>query len=61
MKQVKVTLKKSLIGCTQEMKDNARSLGLHKINSSAVHQDTPSIRGMINKIRHLVAVEELEA
>ena len=43
------------------MKDNVRSLGLRKINSSAIHCDTPSIRGMAYKVRHLVTVEEVEA
>lgn len=61
MKQLKVTLKKSTIGCNQSMKDTVRSLGLWKINSSAVHSDTPSIRGMIFKVKHLVSVEEVEA
>lgn len=61
MKQLKVTLKKSTIGCNQSMRDSVRSLGLKKINSSAVHNDTPSIRGMIFKVKHLVSVEEVEA
>ncbi len=61
MKMLKITLKKSLIGSTQVMKDNVRSLGLRKINSSAIHCDTPSIRGMAYKVRHLVTVEEVEA
>ena len=56
MKQLKVTLKKSTIGCNQSMKDTVRSLGLGKINSSAVHSDTPSIRGMIFKVKHLLSV-----
>ena len=53
MKQLKVTLKKSTIGSNQSMKDTVRSLGLKKINSSAVHVDNPSIRGMIFKVKHL--------
>ena len=61
MKQLKVTLKKSTIGCNQSMKDTVRSLGLGKINSSAVHSDTPSTRGIIFKVKHLVSVEEVEA
>ena len=61
MKQLKVTLKKSTIGSNQSMKDTVRSLGLKKINSSVVHVDNPSIRGMIFKVKHLVSVEEVEA
>ena len=58
MKQLKVTLKKSTIGSNQSMKDTVRSLGLKKINSSAVHVDNPSIRGMIFKVKHLAAAEK---
>ncbi len=61
MKQIKVTLVKSTIGATQDMKDTVRSLGLRKINSVATHADTPSIRGMAFKVRHLIKVEEVEA
>jgi len=61
MKQIKVTLVKSTIGSTQDMKDTVKSLGLRKINSSAIHEDTASIRGMAFKVRHLVKVEEVEA
>jgi large subunit ribosomal protein L30 len=37
------------------------SLGLRKLNKTVEHQDTPSIRGMVNKVRHLVAVVEIPA
>ena len=37
-----------------------RALGITKVNHSVVHNDTPQIRGMINKVRHLVRVEEIE-
>ncbi|HOI35451.1 MAG TPA: 50S ribosomal protein L30, partial [Mesotoga infera] len=36
-----------------------KALGLGKLDSEMVHQDTPQIRGMINAVRHLLAVEEL--
>ena len=57
MKQIRVTLVKSTIGCTQRVKDIVRSLGLGKLNSSAVHCDTPTIRGMINNVAYLVRVD----
>ena len=61
MAQIKITLKKSLIGSTDKMRQNARSLGLKKTNSSVVQNDTPEIRGMVRVIRHLVTVEEVNA
>ncbi|HEY0602768.1 MAG TPA: 50S ribosomal protein L30 [Herpetosiphonaceae bacterium] len=59
MAQLKVTYKKSTIGYAQDQKATVRSLGLRKLNQSVIHQDTPVIRGMIFKVRHLVAVEEI--
>ncbi len=61
MKQLKVTLVKSTIGSNQSIKDTVRSLGLGKINSSAIHGDSPSMRGMIFKVKHLISVEEVQA
>ena len=37
-----------------------RALGIRKLNHTVVHNDTPQIRGMVNKVRHLVRVEEIE-
>lgn len=59
MAQLKVTYKKSSIGYAEDQKATVRSLGLRKLNQSAIHADTPVIRGMIFKVRHLVAVEEI--
>jgi large subunit ribosomal protein L30 len=61
MTKIKVTLKKSTIGATKDVKDTVQSLGLRKLNACAVHEDTPSIRGMVHKVRHLVKVEDVEA
>lgn len=60
-KQVRVTLVKSPIGYEKSQKATVRALGLRRMNSSVVHNDTPPVRGMINKISHLVKVEEIEA
>jgi large subunit ribosomal protein L30 len=54
---VKVTLVKSPIGFKDNQEVVARGLGLRKLNSSVELKDTPAIRGMIHKIRHLVTVE----
>lgn len=59
-KKLKVIWKKSDIGCPENHKRIVKSLGLKKLNQSVIHDDTPAIRGMVNKISHLVTVEEIE-
>jgi len=59
MAKLRITYTKSAIGYSQDQKDTVRSLGLRKLNSTALHDDPPSIRGMAFKVRHLVTVEEL--
>jgi len=56
--KIKVTWIKSGIGYEESEKRTLKSLGFHRLNQSVVHEDTNSIRGMINKVRHLVKVEE---
>lgn len=56
---LKVTLRRSTIKSTRTQKDTVRGLGLRKLNSSRVLQDTPEIRGMIRKVSHLVEMEEV--
>ncbi len=58
VKKLEITLVKSLIGARPDLRSNIKSLGLTKINSSVVKEDTPTIRGMINKVSSLVKVEE---
>ena len=58
-KQLKVTLVKSTIGCLEKQKRTVEAMGLKKIRSCKVHNDTPAIRGMIFVVKHLVTVEEL--
>jgi len=55
-----VTWVKSGIGYAEVQRKTLRSLGFHRLNESVTHDDTSSIRGMINKVRHLVKVEEKE-
>ena len=59
MAKLRITYKKSAIGYAKDQKDTIRSLGLRKLNSIVVKDDTPSIRGMLFKVQHLVGVEEL--
>lgn len=58
-KQVKVTLKKSTIGCLKKQKATVEALGLNKIGSFKVHNDSACLQGMIKVVSHLVEVEEL--
>lgn len=57
-KTVTVTLRRSLIGEKPKNRATVESLGLRKISQSAVHTDTQSLRGMLDKVRHLVDVDE---
>jgi len=57
--QIKVTLRKSAIGYSERQKRTVQGLGLSKMNSSRVLKDTPGVRGMVQKVIHLVEVEEL--
>ena len=55
-KAVTVKLVRSPIGTKQSHRDTVRGLGLRKLNSQSVLEDTPAVRGMINKIAYLVQV-----
>ena len=57
-KMIKVTQIKSPIGRTADQRQTLRGLGLNKINRTKLLQDTPSIRGMIEKVKHLVKYED---
>ncbi len=62
MARIAITYRKSGIGYRQSQKDTLHRLGLRRINQVVVHDDTPAIRGMIDKVSHLVEVsEEVEA
>ena len=58
MAKLRITMVKSSIGHEKSQKRTLLSLGLHRMNQSVVHEDSGSLRGMINKVRHLVKVEE---
>ncbi len=59
MAKLKITLVKSTIGRKQDQIRTVQALGLKKIRSVVEKNDTPEIRGMINKVTHLVTVEEI--
>jgi large subunit ribosomal protein L30 len=58
--KLKVTQVRSTIDRKEPQKRTIKALGLGRINRTAVHHDTPQIRGMINAVSHLVAVEEVD-
>lgn len=60
MGQLKVTLKRGLSGSTDRQRQTVKGLGLRKRHHSVVVEDTPSIRGMIQKVIHMIDVEEVQ-
>lgn len=59
MAKIKVKWIKSGIGYPEDQKKTVRALGLKRLSQSVVKEDTPAIRGMILKVRHLVELEEV--
>ena len=58
MGKIKVTKTRSAINRTKNQKRTLEALGLRKIGQTVEHEDSPNILGMINKVQHLVSVEE---
>lgn len=58
MAKLRITWVKSDIGYKESQRKTLAALGFHRLNQSVTHEDSMSIRGMINKVRHLVKVEE---
>ena len=56
-KTIRVKLVKGLAGCKQTHRDTVRGLGLRRLHHTVELQDTPEVRGMINKVYYLVRVE----
>lgn len=61
MAKLRITWVKSSIGYKETQKRTLVSLGFHRLNQSVIHDDSMAIRGMINKVRHLVKVEEVSS
>ena len=59
-KKLKITLVKSYIGRPEKHRKILRGMGLQKLNRTVLLKDTPEIRGMINKVSHLLSVVEIE-
>ncbi len=58
MAKLNITWVKSAIGYSEDQKRTLKALGFHRLNQSVIHDDSASIRGMLNKVRHLVKVKE---
>ena len=54
---IQVTQIKSVIGRKPGQKETLIGLGLNKLNKTSVLEDTPSVRGMVNKVKHLIRIE----
>ncbi len=59
-KKIRITQRRSVIGRQGTQKRTVKALGLRRINHSVVHEDSPSLQGMLFQIKHLVEVEELK-
>ncbi len=59
MAKIKITQVRSRIGSTKRQKRTLDALGLRKMNSTREMEATPQILGMVNKVRHLLTIEEL--
>jgi len=60
MATLKITQVKSQIGATAQQRKNLAALGLKKINQSVEHSDSVIIKGMLERVRHLVKIEEVK-
>ena len=60
MAKLKITLTRSLIGRPEDQRATVKALGLRKMHSFIVQEDTPAIKGMVRKVEHLVTVEEVQ-
>ena len=60
MAQLKITWTKSYIGKPQNQRRIIQSLGLKRLHHTVIHSDSPTIRGMVNKVQHLVMVEAIQ-
>ena len=58
MAKLRITWNKSAIGYAKEQRVTLKTLGFHRLNQTVVHNDSREIRGMVQKVRHLVRVEK---
>ena len=58
MNKIRIKLERSPVGCKPSQRLTIKALGLRKMNHIVEHNDTPQIRGMVDRVRHLVSVED---
>ena len=59
MNKIRIKLIRSPIGCKPSQRLTIKALGLKRMNNTVEHDNTPQIRGMVDRVRHLVSVEEI--
>jgi large subunit ribosomal protein L30 len=59
MSKIKLTLIRSTIGMPQKQRKIITALGFHKLNQNVIHESSPTINGMVFKVKHLLSVEEI--
>ena len=59
--KLRIRYVKSAIGYSKKQKNTIRALGFRRLNETVEKDDTPIIRGMVNRVRHLVEVEEIDS
>jgi large subunit ribosomal protein L30 len=60
-KKLEITLTRSLIGRPEDQRVTVKTLGIRKMHHTVVQEDNAAIRGMVNKVSHLLTVKEIEA
>ena len=60
MSKILIKWKRSTIGCPRNQRRVIRALGLRRLNHEVMHEDTPSILGMVHKVKHLISVRQGE-
>ncbi|MFC0190553.1 50S ribosomal protein L30 [Fictibacillus aquaticus] len=60
-KKLEITLTRSVIGRPENQRVVVKTLGLRKMHQTVVHEDNAAIRGMVNKVSHLLTVNEIDA
>ncbi|EIT84039.1 50S ribosomal protein L30 [Fictibacillus macauensis ZFHKF-1] len=60
-KKLEITLTRSVIGRPENQRITVKTLGLRKMHQTVVHEDNAAIRGMVNKVSHLLTVKEIQA
>lgn len=60
MRQLHITLVRSVIGRNETQRATVRALGLRRLNQTVVQEDSPSVRGMVERVRHLVKYSEVD-